>query len=44
MILASRLTGAGAQSQTAIFLEAARPIEIATLISSAHLFHPHYVQ
>ena len=36
LVHASRLTGPGAQSQTAIFLEEARPAEIAPLILSAH--------
>ena len=35
-IHASRMTGPGVQGQTAIFLEEARPVEIAPLILSAH--------
>jgi DNA-binding CsgD family transcriptional regulator len=37
---ASRMTGPGSQSQTAIFLEEARPVEIAPLIMSAHQLTP----
>ena len=36
MVHASRMTGPGAQAHTAIFLEEARPLEIAPLILSAH--------
>jgi DNA-binding CsgD family transcriptional regulator len=39
-IQASRLSARGAQGQTAIFLEEARPVEIAPLILSAHQLTP----